>query len=54
MPTKTQPKRRVTLTLVPETLQALDAEAQAHGGSCSAALARVLNERQNHQATARQ
>lgn len=49
MPTKTQPKRRVTLTLAPEALQALDAEAQAQGGSRSAALAHVLNEWRNRE-----
>ncbi|MDQ2686734.1 MAG: hypothetical protein M3Y28_02590 [Armatimonadota bacterium] len=50
MPTKTQPKRKVTLTLTPETLQVLDAEAQAQGSSRSATLTRLLNERQDRDA----
>lgn len=53
MPTKTPPKRKVTLTLTPETLQALDAEAQAQGSSRSAALARVLSERQSREVRGR-
>lgn len=41
---KTQTKRRVTLSLAPDIIQALDEKAEAQGGSRDAVLAHVLTD----------
>lgn len=54
MTTNTKPKRKLTISLAPEIIQALDETIQTQGGSRSAAISRVLDDWRSREAQQKQ